>query len=136
MHTIWIIDDSLVVRKIVEFSLGRLGYQVRSFVDGVEALRALTALHQNPFLSLPEVIILDISLPRMDGYDVIRAVKARASVAQIPILILSARDGVMDRLKGRLVGATGYMVKPFRTQELATTIANLLPQPSLLPIRH
>ena len=133
-HMIWTIDDSLVVRKIIEFSLGRSGYQVKGFVDGVEALRALVSL-QHMAAPLPEVIILDITLPRMDGYKVLQVLKERAGLADIPILILSARDGIIDRLKGRLAGAADYMVKPFRTQDLETVITGLLPQRSLVAVK-
>lgn len=126
MHTIWIIDNSLVVRKIVETSLGRAGYQVRSFADGVEALRELTTLQRSPRATFPKVIILELKLPRMDGYDVLQKLKQHACLEHTRILILSVRDGILDRLKGRIAGATAYMTKPFRTQELASVIAELL----------
>jgi twitching motility two-component system response regulator PilG len=119
---ILIIDDSPTVQAIVKTSLGRIGYEVIGFPDGVEALRWLQAT-QGP---LPVVIVLDLTLPRLDGYSVARLCKQHAAWKSIPIVILTGRDGVLDRLKARLVGAEAYLTKPFQTQELQATVQSLL----------
>jgi twitching motility two-component system response regulator PilG len=123
---IGIIDTSPTVRAIVRTSLGRLGYEVIECVDGREALRWLRTT-QEP---LPALLVLEITLPGLDGYTIARFLKHHPSFAAIPIVILTGRDGVLDRLKGRLVGADAYLTKPFRTQALATLVQALVRQPS------
>jgi twitching motility two-component system response regulator PilG len=119
-----IIDDSPTVRAIVRTSLGRLGYEVIECVDGMEALRWLRTTRE----PLPALLVLDLNLPELDGYSVARFCKQHAVWRSIPILILTGRDGVLDRLKGRLAGAEAYLTKPFRTQDLATIVQKLLRQ--------
>jgi twitching motility two-component system response regulator PilG len=115
---IWIIDDSPTVRKIVETCLRREGFAVKSFGDGVEALRWLAS----PEAYIPGVIFLDIGLPKMDGYAVARALKAQPRFEETVIVMLSRRDGVIDRLKSRLAGASHYLSKPFQTQQIVTLV--------------
>jgi twitching motility two-component system response regulator PilG len=119
---ILIIDDSPTVRKIVETSLGRVGYQVRGFSDGVLAIHWLREMRE----PLPALIVLDLTLPRLDGYSVARLLKQHPVWRAIPILILTGRDGVLDRLKGRLAGAEAYLTKPFRTQALEARVQAVL----------
>ncbi|MBV9020563.1 MAG: response regulator [Chloroflexi bacterium] len=115
---IMVIDDSATVRKIIETSLGREGFEVKGFVDGVEAMQWFTS----PEARRPDVVLLDIGLPKMDGYEVARHLKARPLLSNTVIVMLSRRDGVLERLKGRLVGAKDYIVKPFKTQDILTVI--------------
>lgn len=116
---ILVIDDSQVVRKILEVGLRRSGLAVETFEDGVAALRSL----QEPGRSaLPDLIILDVLLPKMDGYQVARHLKTHPDLAGIPIVMLSRSDGVVDRLKGRLAGARAYVTKPFQIDELVQVI--------------
>ena len=115
---VMVIDDSMTVRKIVETCLSREGFEVKSFADGVEAMRWFTT----PQARIPDLVILDIGLPKMDGYDVARRLKARPQFNNTVIVMLSRRDGVIDRLKGRLAGAKDYLTKPFKTQDLVATI--------------
>jgi DNA-binding response OmpR family regulator len=115
---IMVIDDSATVRKIVETSLGREGFEVKGFGDGVEAMQWLAS----PEARRPDVILLDIGLPKMDGYEVARYLKAKPQFSNTVIVILSRRDGMIERLKGRLVGAQDYVVKPFRTQDILSVI--------------
>jgi DNA-binding response OmpR family regulator len=122
--SILVIDDSLVVRKIVETCLRRAGYQVASFADPVPALRALFEARET---APPDLLIVDIGLPHLDGFDVIRLIRSNEAYRQIPIIVLSRRDGVLDRLKARLSGASAYITKPFKTQELTSTVRHLLP---------
>ena len=123
MYSVVIIDDSIVVRKIVETSMGRAGITCLSFRDGYEALRALRTEMQRP----PDLIFLDINLPRIDGFDLLRLLRSYPGFAQIAIVMLSSRDSVLDRVKCRLAGARAYLVKPFRTQDLLAVTLNYLP---------
>ena len=119
MHEfVMVVDDSLVIRKIVETCLHRAGYEVKSFPDGVEALRWLNTAEA----CIPDLIFVDLGLPKLDGYEVIRHLKARPALAQTKLVILSRRDGMLDRLKGRLVGAHAYLTKPFKTSEMLAVI--------------
>ena len=113
-----VIDDSLVIRKILETCLHRAGYQVRSFADGVEALLWLAT----PEACIPALVLVDLGLPKLDGYEVIRHLKARPALAQTIFIIVSRRDGILDRLKGRLVGAHAYLTKPFKTGAMIAVI--------------
>ena len=124
---VMVIDDSLTVRKILEVSLRREGIDVVAYSDGIEALRMIKA---EPRLT-PAVIFLDICMPQMDGYTVLRLLRASPRFDATLIVMLSQRDGVMDRLKGRLAGATVYMTKPFRTQDILSVV---LPHLQTVPI--
>lgn len=117
-----IVDDSPTVRKIVELSLQREGYKVHSCVDGLEAMQLLTT----PGVRIPDLIVLDIGLPRMDGYEVARRLRSKPQFQRTVIVMLTRRDGIVDRLKGRLAGATVYLTKPFTTQDLLTALAEQL----------
>lgn len=111
---VMVIDDSLTIRKILEICLQRAGYRVALFEDGVAALRWLA----EPGSAIPAVVLVDLGLPRLDGYTVIKLLKTRPGLDSIVIVILSARDGILDRIKGRLVGAHAYVTKPFRTHTI------------------
>lgn len=115
---VMIIDDSLTICKILETCLRRAGYEVKSFPDGMEALRWLNTGEAR----LPDLIFIDLGLPKLDGYEVIRLLKARPALEHTMLVILSRRDGILDRLKGRLVGAHAYLTKPFKTQQILAVI--------------
>ena len=121
-HSIMVIDDSLTVRKILEISLQRAGYVAYPFPDGIQALQALTA-RQVP---MPDAIILDIGLPKMDGYAVARALKRQDAIDRTPIIMLSGHAGRLDKLRGRLAGASAYVTKPFRPAQLRAVLRSQL----------
>ncbi len=123
---VMVIDDSLIVRKIFETSLRREGFESVSYPDGIEALRALAEGRQK----IPDLVILDVGLPKMDGYEIARRMKTKPHLANTVIIMLSGRDGVIDRLKGRLAGAKDYITKPFKTQEVISTIYSYLGVPT------
>ncbi len=123
---IMVIDDSPTVRKIIETCLRREEFDVRSFTDGVEAMRWIT---NDVEARVPDLVLLDIGLPKMDGYEVARRLKAKPMFNNTIIVMLSRRDGVIDRLKGRLAGAKDYITKPFKTQELVAIIQEQLNVP-------
>jgi twitching motility two-component system response regulator PilG len=117
-RVVMVIDDSLTIRKILDICLRRAGYQVQCFADGVEAFRWLSS----PEAMIPGLVLVDLNLPKMDGYEIIRLIKANPAFAQTICIILSQRDGVLDKLKGRLAGAHAYLTKPFRTQALMEVV--------------
>lgn len=124
---VMVIDDSATVRKIVETCLGREGFDVLGFQDGLDAIRWLAG----PQARIPDLVILDIGLPKMDGYEVARRLKTKSQFSNTVIVMLSRRDGVIDKLKGRLAGAKDYLTKPFKTQELISVIESHLGVPLL-----
>ena len=101
------VDDEQGIVDFLRLGLQYEGYEVRSAEDGKQALIAISEFK-------PDLVVLDINMPRMDGYEVCRTVQG----ADMGILILSARDGLEDRLKGLEVGADDYLVKPFHFEEL------------------
>jgi len=116
---VMIVDDSLIVRKIIETSLKREGFESMSFSDGIEVLRAIT---EQRLRRIPDLVVLDIGLPKMDGYELARRLKTKPQFNHTVIIMLTSRDGVIDRLKGRLAGAKEYITKPFRTQDVISAI--------------
>ncbi len=118
-----VIDNSPMVRKLVEVSLQREGFDVVSFSDGIEALRAITTRQLD---YLPDLVLLDIDLPRLNGYEVARYLRSKPEWSRTIIVILSRYDGVVDRLKARLVGTQTYIPKPFTTQKLNDVVNGFL----------
>ncbi|MBA2393131.1 MAG: response regulator [Ktedonobacteraceae bacterium] len=116
---VMVIDDSPTVRKIVEVSLRREGLEVVSFPDGIEALRAVTS-HQME--RIPDLVVLDIDLPKMNGYEIARYLRSKPQWSRTVIVILSRHDGVIDRLKARLAGTQAYLTKPFTTQMIVDVV--------------
>ncbi len=131
MSNVVVIDDSAVVRKIVEIILHRCGIACMSYQDGFEALKAFKTGEDY----VPDLIFLDIGLPKIDGYDLLRLLKTSPQFDHTTVVMLSGRDGVLDRLKSRLAGAKGYVTKPFKTQELLSIALSCLEQPSKANIR-
>ena len=119
---VMVIDDALVVRTILATCLRRAGYEVVCFADGVQALSWLNTAEAR----IPDLILVDLGLPKLDGYEVIRLLKARPALQDTRLVILSQRDRVLDRIKGRLVGAHAYLTKPFKTQEIVEVATALL----------
>jgi CheY-like chemotaxis protein len=117
------IDDSRTTRKILEVCLEREGYSVVSYGDPLEALRALNV----PNAAIPDIAFIDIGLPGMNGYQVIQYLKVRPQFQQMTIIVLSGRNGLLDRLKARLAGATEYVTKPFKTQEIVALVQKYAP---------
>ncbi len=123
---VMVIDDSNTVRKIIETCLGREGFDVVGFPDGVEAMRWLT----EPNSRIPDLVILDIGLPKMDGYEIARRLKLKPQFTNTVIIMLSRRDGMIDRLKGRLAGARDYITKPFKTSDIVAVAETYLGTPT------
>lgn len=113
-----IIDDSPTVCKILETCLHREGHQAISYLKPFQALRELLRGE----IARPDVLFVDIALPQMDGYEVIKRLRAKPEFKTIPIIAISGRDGVLDRLKARLAGANEYVTKPFKTRHIVALV--------------
>jgi chemosensory pili system protein ChpA (sensor histidine kinase/response regulator) len=110
-----VVDDSLSVRRVVGRTLERHGWLTVLARDGVEALELLDA-------GAADVIVTDIEMPRMDGFELLTSVRARPSIAATPIVILTSRSGEKHRGRAFELGADAYLVKPFQEQELIETV--------------
>ncbi len=110
-----VVDDSPTVRKIVQLTLQREGIRVVAASDGLGALAAVSDYQ-------PDLILLDIMLPHMDGYSICQIVRKNPDFRDTPIIMLSGRDGIFDKMRGRLAGSTEYLTKPFDSHELAQTV--------------
>jgi two-component system response regulator MprA len=112
-----VVDDDKAVRESLRRSLEFNGYDVAMAADGAEALVALGSAH-------PDVVVMDVMMPRLDGIETTRALRAAGN--DVPILVLTARDAVGDRVEGLDAGADDYLTKPFALQELLARLRALL----------
>ncbi|HLZ20774.1 MAG TPA: response regulator [Ktedonobacterales bacterium] len=120
--TVMVIDDSMAVRTILEASFNRVGVRVNSYGDGITAIQALS----RGDAPVPSVLLLDINLPRMDGYEVARILRGNKQCSETIILMLTGRDGLVDRVKSRLVGARAFIKKPFRVSDVVRTVGGYM----------
>lgn len=116
------VDDDAAVRESLERSLRFEGYEVATAGDGLDALAAVQR-------DQPDIVILDVMMPRMDGLETCRQLRARGD--DVPVLMLTARDGLADRVSGLDVGADDYLVKPFALEELFARLRALIRRAAL-----
>ncbi len=114
---ILIVDDSKTIRRTAETLLSKEGCQVFTAIDGFDALSKI-ADHQ------PDVIFVDIMMPRLDGYQTCSLIKHNKVFKNTPVIMLSSKDGLFDRARGRIVGSEQYLTKPFTKDELLGAISN------------
>lgn len=112
---ILVIDDSKTIRRTAETLLSKEGCQVYTAVDGFDAL-AKIADHR------PDIIFVDIMMPRLDGYQTCALIKHNRTFKDTPVIMLSSKDGLFDRARGRIVGSEHYLTKPFTKDELLGAI--------------
>ena len=112
---VMVIDDSKTIRRTAETLLKKEGFDVITATDGFEAL-SMIADHQ------PNLILLDIMMPRLDGYQTCALIKHHRVFRHTPVVMLSSKDGLFDRARGRVVGSDNYITKPFTREELLTVI--------------
>jgi twitching motility two-component system response regulator PilG len=122
-NLVMIVDDSLTVRKILEVSLKRAGVDVVTCNDGMAALETLTS---GTLTRLPDVIILDVMMPKLNGFALARLLRSKSYLRNIPIVMLTSRDGMLSQVRGRIAGATEYLTKPFKTQEVIEVVSRFL----------
>lgn len=116
MATILVIDDSNTIRRSAELFLKSAGHTVLLASDGFEALPQIV---QTP----PDLIFIDVMMPRLDGYQTCALLKKNEQFRHIPVVMLTSKDGVFDRARGALVGCDEYLTKPFTKTELLETVA-------------
>ena len=113
------VDDSPTIRKLLLMTLEREGFNVVQAEDGVEALVKMSECN-------PAMILSDINMPRLNGYKLCQFVKKHAKTKHIPVVMLSGKDGVFDKLHGRMVGCDGYLTKPFESKDLLEKIRSFI----------
>ena len=119
---ILVVDDSPTIRKAVSIILEKEGYEVFTAADGVQALSKLNGQSTELNGQLPDLILLDITMPHMDGYQVCKIVKGNNATKGIPVVMLSGKDGFFNKVRGRMVGSTEYITKPCNPQTLIKAV--------------
>ena len=112
---VMIIDDSNTIRRTAEALLKKAGFEVYTAADGFEAMSLITD-------NQPDIIFVDIMMPRLDGYQTCSLIKHNKVFKDTPVIMLSSKDGLFDRARGRLVGSEQYLTKPFTKDELLGAI--------------
>jgi twitching motility two-component system response regulator PilG len=110
-----VIDDSNTIRRSAEIFLKQGGYEVLLAEDGFDALSKVND-HQ------PDLIFCDILMPRLDGYQTCAIIKRNAKFAGVPVIMLSSKDGLFDKARGRMVGSEDYLTKPFTKDQLLQAV--------------
>jgi twitching motility two-component system response regulator PilG len=113
---VMVIDDSNTIRRSAEIFLVQAGHQVVLAEDGFDALSKISDHH-------PQVIFCDIMMPRLDGYQTCALIKKNPRFAATPVVMLSSRDGLFDRARGRMVGSDEYLTKPFTKDSLLQAVS-------------
>jgi twitching motility two-component system response regulator PilG len=114
-QSILVVDDSPTVRKLVTLALEKQGYKVVVAADGYQAAQALRE-------GVPNLVLLDIMMPGVDGYQVCKMIKGNRDTARVPVVMLSGKDGFFDKIRGRLAGSTDYITKPFEPAKLLDVV--------------
>jgi twitching motility two-component system response regulator PilG len=112
-----VIDDSKTIRRTAETLLKKVGCEVVTALDGFDALSKIAD-------QKPDIIFIDIMMPRLDGYQTCALIKNNKDYKNTPVVMLSSKDGLFDKAKGRIVGSDQYLTKPFSRDELLDAIRN------------
>ncbi len=112
---VMVIDDSNTIRKSAEIFLKPFGCQIILAEDGFEAISKIVE-------NQPDIIFLDITMPRLDGYQACKLIKNNPIYQSIPVIMLSSKDGLFDKARGRMAGANDYLTKPFTAEGLLSII--------------
>lgn len=118
---VMVIDDSNTIRRSAEIFLVQSGCQVVLAEDGFDALAKIADHH-------PDIIFIDIMMPRLDGYQTCALIKKNVRFGSTPVVMLSSKDGLFDRARGRMVGSDEYLTKPFTKDNLLKTVATYVGQ--------
>jgi twitching motility two-component system response regulator PilG len=116
---VMVIDDSKTIRRTAETLLKKVGCEVITATDGFDALAKIADTH-------PNIIFVDIMMPRLDGYQTCALIKNNSKFKDTPVIMLSSKDGLFDKAKGRIVGSDQYLTKPFSKDELLGAIRNFV----------
>lgn len=112
---VMVIDDSKTIRRTAETLLKKVGCEVITAIDGFDALAKIADVK-------PNIIFVDIMMPRLDGYQTCALIKNNSQFKSTPVVMLSSKDGLFDKAKGRIVGSDQYLTKPFSKTELIGAI--------------
>ena len=112
---ILVVEDSPTIRKVISITLGQKGYDIVEAGDGLEALSRLNEVK-------PDLVLLDIILPKMDGYQILSIIKENSEFKHIPVIMLTSKDGIINKVKGKVAGSSAYLTKPFDPKQLVETI--------------
>ncbi len=112
---VMVIDDSNTIRRSAEIFLKQAGHEVLLAEDGFDAL---AKIHDHA----PQLVFCDVQMPRLDGYQTCTIIKRNARFAGIPVVMLSSKDGVFDRARGRMAGSQDYLTKPFTKDQLLQAV--------------
>ena len=118
---VMVIDDSKTIRRTAETLLQKEGFEVITATDGFDALAKIAD-------TKPAIIFVDIMMPRLDGYQTCALIKNNRDFKSTPVVMLSSKDGLFDKAKGRIVGSDQYLTKPFSRDELLGAIRQLVPE--------
>ncbi len=119
---VMVIDDSNTIRKTTEALLTKAGYEVLTAADGFEAMSLITDHH-------PDIIFVDIMMPRLNGYQTCTLIKNNRHFKKTPVIMLSSKDGLFDRARGRIAGSEQHINKPFTENELISAITKHVSSP-------
>lgn len=119
--SILVVDDSPTIRKLVGITMRKRGYRVLEAGDGREALEVMQVEGN------PDLLVLDVTMPRMDGYMLCRAIRDNLATSRIPVIMLSDRDGFLDRMRGRMAGSNQYLIKPFQPEVFVNAVRDHCP---------
>ena len=112
---VMVIDDSKTIRRTAETLLKNMGCEVITAIDGFDALARIVDHH-------PHIIFVDVMMPRLDGYQTCALIKNNQVFKSTPVIMLSSKDGLFDKARGRIVGSEQYLTKPFTREELLDAI--------------
>ena len=116
---IWCVDDDNTIREIEVYTLEQTGFKARGFADGISMLEALKT-------EIPELIILDIMMPEVDGLEILKKLRSESAYKDIPVIMATAKGTEMDKIQGLDTGADDYLVKPFGVMEMVSRIKAVL----------
>jgi twitching motility two-component system response regulator PilG len=113
--TVMIVDDSPTIRKLIVGKLEKYGYRAIAAVDGMDALSKIKE-------DIPDLILLDVTIPRLDGYQLCKLIKKDLKTKHVPVVLISSKGGFFDKIRRRIVGSTAYITKPFGPEILIQTV--------------
>lgn len=120
-QTILVVDDSPTIRKLVGMTMVKNGFRVFEASDGNEALERIQAEGK------PDLVLLDITMPGMDGYALCKAIRQNPKTAKVPVIMLSGKDGFFNKMRGRMAGSDQYLTKPFQPEALVKVVRQYCP---------
>jgi len=126
---VMIIDDSKTIRRTAETLLKKQGCNVITAIDGYEALAKIAEYN-------PDIIFVDIMMPRLDGYQTCALIKHNEDFTKTPVIMLSSKDSIFDKARGRIVGSEDYLTKPFTREDLLGALQSYADAESVKQVKH